>query len=87
MGASHEGGGFTLNISPVGVFVLCHDSPPPLHSDVILEVALPSLDKGRQGLRLKSGGQVLRVEETPGNIGFAAATDFQLGDEKPISVQ
>jgi hypothetical protein len=81
-GASHQGGGFTLNISPAGVFVLCNESQPPVYADVTLEVTIPSIDTCRQGVRLKSSGQVLRVEEKQGYLGFAAATEFSLSEER-----
>jgi hypothetical protein len=79
-GVEHKCVGITLNISPIGVFVVCDESSPPLHTAVTLEVTLPSLQERRQGLHLKAGAQVLRAEETPDGSAFAAATDLGLGE-------
>jgi hypothetical protein len=81
MRAGHQGSGFTLNISSAGVFVLCNESPPSPDVAVTLDMAIPPMDTHRQGVRLKSGGDVLRVEETEGSLAFAAATEFNLNEE------
>ncbi len=80
-GTEHAGRGFTLNISPVGVFVACQAALPPLHSPVMLEITIPPLGEGRPPLRLDSGGIVLRVDRRPEHLGFAASTDFRLSGE------
>ncbi len=80
-GTRHQNSGFTLNVSPLGIFVLCPESIPPVHCDVMLEVIIPPLHENRPGVRLKSGGRVLRVEKIPGRVGFAAAANFKLSEE------
>ncbi len=80
-GIEHRCAGVTLNISPVGVFVLCDETAPPVHIFGTMEVTLPPVQEGAQGLHLKSDAQIVRLEETLGHFAFASATDFQLGED------
>ena len=81
MGVEHNCVGVTLNISPVGVIVLCDGASPPLHTDGTIEVTLPSLQEEREGLHLKSDVQVVRVEDRLDGSAFATTADFQIGEE------
>ncbi len=75
-----------MDISPLGAFVVCEQSPPPVHAPITLEVMLPST--GERSVRLRADGEVVRVhEETTAHLGFAAATNFQLEVEKYIDMQ
>jgi hypothetical protein len=77
-GIGHQGGGFTRDISSNGVFVFCSANCPPAGSDIAMEIAFPPLEDDVQGLQIKAQGRVVRVDQTEGPAGFAAATDLGL---------
>ena len=71
-------GGFTRDISRHGLFAYSLD-PPPLGATVEFEVMLPALEPAGHGVRLRSFGRVLRVEqEEETRTGFAATGEFDL---------
>jgi PilZ domain len=72
----HRSGGFTRDVSTFGVYVVCEDECPELNAGVALEILLPRQDAQNVGLKLKSVGEVVRIERAGERKGFAVRTDF-----------
>lgn len=74
-GVTHKGSGNSVDMSTIGIFVICKQPAPPLHSPVTVQVMLPNLEK--RGLCVKGSGEVVRLEGTPESPAFAfAASQF-----------
>jgi hypothetical protein len=76
-----QAGGFTRDVSSAGVYVLCDtgDTPPP-GVRVEIQIMLPPIDVKAHGLKLKSAGFVVRVNEnesTYEETGYALKVDFE----------
>jgi hypothetical protein len=67
--------GFTRDISTQGVFVFSPEIPAA-GTSVRLEFLFPSLEESSDGLRLRSVGEVVRVETGSQGTGFAAVSEF-----------
>jgi len=67
--------GFTRDISTHGVFVFSAEVPP-VGTMVRLEFSFPPLGDSAGGLRLRSVGEVVRVETNGQGTGFAALNEF-----------
>lgn len=67
--------GFTRDISTHAVFVFSAE-PPPVGTAVRLEFLFPPLEESSGGLRLRSVGEVVRVETNGQGTGFAAVSEF-----------
>jgi hypothetical protein len=82
-GVAEHGGGFSRDISSQGIFVHCSTFPPE-GAEVTIEVALPPLQAGFQGLQLRACGRVVRVESIGETCGMAVVADFAMPE--PVSV-
>jgi len=67
--------GYTRDISTHGVFVFSADVPP-VGAVVRLEFSFPPLEATSVGLRLRSVGEVVRVENNGQGTGFALVSEF-----------
>jgi hypothetical protein len=67
--------GFTRDIGTQGVYVYSSDVPA-VGTSVRLEFLFPSLEESADGLRLRSVGEVVRVESGSQGTGFAAVSEF-----------
>lgn len=71
-----QNGGFTINVSTRGVFINSKDGLPLAGTDVLIELALPTLDRKGVGVKLTARGRVLRNENLQHEWrGFAVKTD------------
>jgi anti-anti-sigma factor len=83
-GVDHEAVGSTLNVSPLGVSVLCDGYCPQLGTSGVLEVKLPPIQPALKRFHLKSDALVVRVEEVLGFSAFAATvTEFEISQPMP----
>jgi hypothetical protein len=86
-GNERKGKGTSRDISETGAFVLTRVSPPR-GADIELRISFVSLPNATTAVRMKLGGQVLRVEQTTagkGLGGFAVLTReviFRESDER-----
>ena len=76
-GVAEQGGGFSRDISTAGIFVHCSGFPPE-GAEITIEVALPPLQAGLQGLQLRAAGRIVRVERIGATCGVAAVADFAM---------
>ncbi len=74
-GQSHEGTGFSRDVSTSGIFVMT-DIRTPFGVAIELDVLLPPLQDSGTSLRLSAAGIVLRVTDAEGPRGFASTSDF-----------
>jgi anti-sigma B factor antagonist len=82
-GVEHKAVGSALNISPIGVAVLCDGYCPPLGTAGTLEVKL-SVSQSSQRLHLESNALIVRAEEILGTPAFTATvTEFKIALHTP----
>jgi hypothetical protein len=74
-GARCLGKGFTRDISTQSVFVYCSELPA-VGTTVRMEFMFPPLEENSSELRLRSVGQVVRVDNNGHGTGFAAVNEF-----------
>jgi hypothetical protein len=67
--------GYTRDISTHGVFVFSSELPP-MGATVRLEFSFPPLEESSEGLRLRSLGEVVRIETNGQGTGFALVSEF-----------
>ena len=74
-GNVRHGGGFTRDISLLGLFLVSSEAPPQA-TTINVTVMLPNPRAGSQELRLQSVGSVVRVEQERSISGYAISCSF-----------
>ena len=71
-----QSAGFTRDVSTHGAYIVCDDKCPTMGTAVALELLLPLQDAQNVGLKLKSLGEVVRLECGGEQDGFAVMAEF-----------
>ena len=83
-GVAHESLGYTRDVSPKGIFIVCADSPPETTS-LTVSIQLSVLNGDRRGeVRIEAEGKVLRVEigDASGNEGGFSVKNYRVRYER-----
>jgi hypothetical protein len=85
-GEQVKGGGFTRDLSTVGVYVLCdHSQRPQPGATVSFEILLPPLEENIRSLQLRAEGYAIRINSLNEETGFALITNLA-SDEQLIAI-
>ena len=83
-GVTHESEGFTRDVSPKGIFIVCADSPPQ-STPLTVSIQLPVSGQDCVGeVRIEAVGKVLRLEiqDTTGNGGGFSVKNYRVRYER-----